>query len=193
MTGRHLPLLVAILLITASTLFAAPRPPRPLAGIGVLSMPPSEGVTIPLHREPGLGRSGELAVGSAPPPDPLFPVTGETLLRVIARQGEWLSVLVDDAERTGWVRRRTGWRFIPWEEFLVGREAILLPGLSPSLSTVTANGTPPRVTNLPAGTRFRIAAVDDGRAFVIFPDATSGWLQWRDREGRLTISLPPRP
>lgn len=183
-------LLRSLLLVFAAACCsaAAPSPPRPATGIGVLILPRQE-VTLTLHHAPGRGRSGELRIASLRHLEPLLGPTATTVVPVARKQGEWFSLFIDESEREGWIRLRPGWRFVPWEEWLVGKTAAFLKGLPHHLTTISS-GTPP-VENqpLPRDTTFRIVGIDGDRAFVFVGDGRSGWVRWRDRDGRFTITL----
>ena len=188
-------LLVTTLL--CGTAFAAPKPPRPEAGIGVLLVRPAladrDGAppALVLYREPGVGRLGEWSAPSLP----LFPLPvgdGDLYpLAVVMKRGEWFRVAYDEAGRSGWVERQRNWSFLSWEEYLKGRSARLLPGLRKPYCILRSEptGQAPELRTLSPSNALRIVEVAGDRARVLLDLSVIGWLQWRDEDGRLLIGL----
>ncbi|GAB4293586.1 MAG: hypothetical protein Fur0034_00790 [Desulfuromonadia bacterium] len=191
MTGRkfHILLLIPLILVATHPLYAAPPPLRPLTGIGVLTREGGESPTLTLYHHPGREQITQLSPSAIRHLNPVIPSRSETIILAVSRkEGEWYSIFFDDSEREGWVRLGTGWRFIPWDQFLVGRQGCFLPGTPAPLVTL-ARPDAPGNTPLSRNDRFRIVHIHLDRAFVILSDGRSGWIRWRDREGRFTITL----
>lgn len=174
----------------------APPPPRPDTGIGTLVVSAFPGTADPpeliLYREPGVGRIAGKSVAAFPhlaqflkaPP-------GEYPLVVTARKGMWLQVIHDDAGRAAWLEPRRAWPFVPWDEILKGRGARLLRGLKkPYYIPVDEGGKAvPGLESLTPERGFRIIEVEGDRIRVIIDLTVTGWLRWRDEDGRLLITL----
>ncbi|RNC71862.1 MAG: hypothetical protein ED859_03935 [Desulfuromonadales bacterium] len=185
--------LVACLVSAAG---AAPPPPRPDTGIGLLLVRfPVDASDVPqltLYREPGVGRIGEKGVAALPHLAQLLKAaSGEYPLAVTARKGEWLRIHLDDAGREGWVEQRRTWPFLLWEEYLNGKQASLLRGIKKPFY-VPRSGPGEQAAELEPltpGRSFRIVAVEGDRVRILIDLAVIAWLRWRDDDGRLLITL----
>jgi SH3-like domain-containing protein len=156
---------------------------------------PLTATLLQLYREPGLGRLQEVPVGRAQLMKPVFGTSSSAIvLAVTERRGDWLKIVFDDAGREGWVRRERSWDFVPWEEFLKGRSAKLLPGLRKPLHHLLAepvDGAGILATLTPAD-RFRVVAIDGDWALILLGPDKTGWLRWRDRDHRFLVSVGSR-
>lgn len=194
---------VRILVVLLITLFlcsaagAAPRSPRPEAGIGVLFVRPSlsdrDGASplVILYREPGVGRIGEWRAASLPFLSLPAEERGGTPLAVMAKRGGWFRVAYDDAGRSGWVEGERGWSFLPWDEYLKGKGVRLLPGLRKPyyiLRSAPADHAPELRTLSPENS-LRVVEVAGDRARVLLDLVVMGWLPWRDEDGRLLVGV----
>ena len=190
-------IILAILLIPAIS-FSAPLKPRPLAGIGLLRLTPlplQNGPavkSIVLYREPGIGRIIEMDISDLPS---LLPAlkgdTGEILLSVTRKHGEWVKVIYDDSGREGWLHMARHWQYQPWDTFLKGREVRLLNGLRKNFYQLHATpvAKAPSTGTLTRRESLRVVDVQDNWILVLVDLASSGWLRWRDDDGRLMISV----
>lgn len=174
----------------------APPPPRPDTGIGTLVVSAFPGAAAPpeliLYREPGVGRIVEKSAASFPHlAIPLKAQPGEYPLVVTTRRGVWLEVIHDDAGRTAWLEPRRAWPFVPWDGILKGKGARLLRGLKKPYYVVADEGgkAVPVLEPLTPERGFRIIAVEGDRIQVLLDLTVMGWLQWRDEDGRLLITL----
>lgn len=172
----------------AAAAHGAPPPPRPLSGCGVLALespPAAFGSPLVLYREPGIERIAEPKGANLPR---LAGSPDRPLLAVAARRGGWTQVAYDDAGRTGWLEPARCRRFLSWPEFLPGRTVRLLPGLKKgwyALKDAPSERGAERGF-LGRDRALRVLATEDDWALV---EAPSGWVRWRDPDGRLTISL----
>jgi hypothetical protein len=193
------PLLLLLLAATLAlpALAAAPQP-RPYTGRGVLLLRPftpertAELDAIPLYREPGVGRLAEFAAGRLPQVTQLIAVpAGTYAVAVLEKRGAWLRVAYDDSGRAGWLERARWWNYLAWEEYLPGRTVSLPPGLKAGLYRLCAKpeDSAPQLAALPAGTAVLVMGVHDDWLRVALPPDTTGWLRWRDTDGRLLITV----
>jgi hypothetical protein len=181
---------------------AAPRPvPRPLSGSGLLFIRAESGSGsavepgLLIYREPGLERVAELPPNRLPGLGSLYrPGSGEALAVITGRKGKWLKIIYDDADREGWLEAERRWESVTWPVFLKGRLARLLPGLRKGFYQLrsepgeigTATATLARENSL------RIVQVEGDWAMVLVDLAGSGWLRWRDDDGRLLLAIDER-
>lgn len=190
--------LALVMLVGNHVASAAPKPPRPTAGIGVLLVRPfpvtntlAETI-INLFQAPGVGRLQELPAGKMQLLTPVFGTSDtEIPVAITDRNGEWLYAVYDDAGREGWVRLERPWDFVSWEVYLKGRTAKLLPGLrkqfyqlvrDPADNAVT-------VTSLVPADTFRLVAIEGDWALVLVGQERTGWLRWRDRDNRFMLAV----
>ncbi|HEX9023515.1 MAG TPA: SH3 domain-containing protein [Geobacteraceae bacterium] len=196
---RHLAALILIAgLALVAALPAKAQPARPFSGCGVVVIHPLDPerrvamAPIPFYRNPGVGRIGEISVENLPGlPSILTAPADEFPLAVMAKRGTWLLIAYDDAGREGWVELARWWDYTTWETFLKGRAATLLPGLKKGAYVLRAGpGDGAAQTGALSGPEcLRIIEVVDGWANVIADNGLTGWLAWRDGDGRFLISL----
>ncbi len=191
--------LLLLLLVTAVVLpvHAAPQP-RPFAGQGVLFFRPfvpersTELAAIPLYREPGVGRIAEFTIHRLPQLTTYLTVpAGTYAVAVMEKRGKRLRIAYDDSGRTGWLERARWWDYLRWEEYLPGRTVTLLPALKSGfyrLCTGPSDGAPQQ-SPLPPRMPVRVTRVQDDWVQATLPPATTGWLRWRDSDGRLLINV----
>jgi len=175
--------------------------PRPFAGNGLLIVrhmnpasspfPPS----LTLYRETGIGRIGEFPVTEIPllslfvkMPPREFP------LAVMAKRGDWLLVIYDDAGREGWVKMARWWAYDKWENFLNGRVVTLIPGLGKERAILRGepSESSPLTAWLSPDETLRVIEVRENWLLVGTTTGVSGWLSWRDGDDRLLISIGER-
>jgi len=171
---------------------------RPESGSGVVLIRPfsplrgNEIATLTLYQEPGVARIAELETVRIPPLDQVLQApTGEFALPVTAKKGEWLRLPYDEAGREGWVKMERYWRYLPWETFLKGRSAQLLPGLKNGSLVLRreASERAPVVGNLSRERSLKIVEIDGDWALAVVDLTSLGWLRWRDRDGRFLIAV----
>jgi hypothetical protein len=195
--GRIVSILLLLLPLSASG--ALPKL-RPYTGIALLllrpapSGDPGKPPTLVCYREPGIGRIAEPGYGNIPllrqvveaPP-------GEFPVAVLGKRGTWLKIAYDGADREGWIEMGRRWDLIPWEEYLPGRAARFLPGLkkifyllrnTPSMTDRTGETLAPESV-------VRIDRVAGDWVGVTVAPGKTGWLRWRDDEGRFLITVRP--
>jgi len=194
------------LFIISSLLFAlfvlpthgAPPKPRPYTGSGLLIIrpPASPGFdqpgTLVLYREPEVGRVAEPACGALPLLTQVIePSVGEYPVAVMGKKGAWFKIAYDEAGREGWLETARGWDYLPWEEFLPGRTARLLPGLRKAYYVLRRDPAADarEMDTLTPESAVRIVRMDGDWAHVTVAPQTAGWLRWRDEGGRFLITV----
>jgi hypothetical protein len=185
---RFFPLTALVLLLSfTATAHAAPLPPRPYSGCGVLMLQPVAGPQlspIVLYAEPGLQRIAELEIPALPR---LAGDKQEPLVAVSATRGDWLQLAYDDAGREGWIEPPRSWEYRTWEEFLPKRTVRVFPGMKKILYALRGE---PREGSSDRGVltrdqQVRVIRIQDDWALL---QAPSGWFRWRDGDGRLTVA-----
>jgi hypothetical protein len=194
MAFLRLALLLSLIIISGLPAHGASA--RPRAGIGILVLRAfvperiDELKALPIYAAPGIGRLAEIDGTLLPSLAPaVTPFAGESAVAVLDRRGDWLKVAYDDAGREGWIRCRSFWDFIPWRDFLAGRNARLLPGLREELTLMRpepSDGSASLVRLTP-DQAFRIVLLRDDWAKVATGGDADGWLRWRDGDGRLLL------
>lgn len=177
---------------------AAPVKARPLSGIGVLVMqsrlPGSLGQIrkLQLYKEPMLGRLAPLPVDRLPKLAPyIASAEGVAYAIVISLRPGWLRLLYDDAERGGWVERRKAGEFLKWEQFLAGRAITMLPGIRQEYCQLRSEPSPASPPLATIGKNEPVTVVRVGEYWVQVSrgDSLTGWLRWRDDNGRLLVAI----
>ena len=189
-------LMVATLFSPVSLSASAVTGMRPYAGIGVLTLPVSSLVEdesfgwLSLYDEPAMSRLENAKLALTPRYEWIFAMDADSLpVIVMARKGEWLKVAYDDAGREGWVKpyRRSG--FEMWDDFFKGRTIRLLPGLGKRYYQLFGQPGTEVLTGVASRNLFKIILLDNDWALVRDGRNLSGWLRWRDEDGRLLIGL----
>ena len=193
---------ISLVILTTMPLSAAiGAKPRSLSGIGLLTMgaemtlakgaPPQ----FPVYKEPNFGRLGEQTANRLPGIAPaMLPVEGEWYAIVTATRPGWIRIIYDDAEREGWIPERKALGFRKWHEYLPGRRITLLPGIRKDyylLRDEASLTSPPRETISRAGL-LAVGKVEGDWIHVKSGGKLSGWLRWRDDNGRLVVLLNPQ-
>ena len=170
----------------------------PNAGIGLLIIRPfspdraSENSSMTLYNYPGVKRIAEVKNEVIPELHPVLdPAPEAYAVGVTGKKGNWLKIAYDDAGREGWVKMERCWAYTPWESFLKGRSAALLPKLRKSsyqLRKDHSESSEPLIT-LSSLQKLQVVEIEGDWARVMVEGIPSGWLRWRDQEGRLMISL----
>jgi len=183
---------ISLLTVLALFLFfavssRAAAPPRPYSGCGVLEIPQTtatEPAPIAIYAEPGVQRVAEREIQALPS---LRGNQEPPLIAVGAVKAGWVRLFFDNAGREGWVDKPRPWEYLPWREFLPGRQVRILPGMKKGLYLLKGepreNG--PERGVLSRGQLVRVVQVEEDWARLQVP---SGWFRWRDRDGRLTVS-----
>lgn len=190
-----------MLLFAVTVEAQAAAKPRPLSGMGLLQVRPLPGghgagaTSLVIYREPGLGRLAEMVPDRLPSLSPaLKPSEKGFQAVVINRKRGWLRIVYDESDREGWVQMRRFWAYTPWTQFLKGRIVKLLPGTKKgyaNLRAAAADAGPvlfPLTSDLP----LRVVQVDGDWAMVIAGLNLSGWLRWRDDNGRFLVAVDDR-
>jgi hypothetical protein len=195
-------LLISLSLALISLPAGGAPQPRPFTGLGVVVIRPfiperaAELAAIPLYREPGVGRIAERAAGAIPGLSPVLNLPAGTYpVAVMGKKGNWLRIAIDDAGREGWVEMARWWEYLPWDDFLKGRIARLLPGLKKGEYALRSEPgeTAPQSATLSGRENLRLIEVRDDWALAVAAPAVTGWLRWRDGDGRFQISLDGLP
>ena len=174
------------------------QPARPQAGIGLLIISPftsaqtAEINSAILYQAPGIGRIGQLAAADMPRLHPVAETGGgEYALAVTGKKREWLRIVYDEAGREGWLRSGKFWQYHPWSSFLKGRSVFLLPKLRATsyMLRKECSDKSESLADIPANRIVRIIEVDGDWIKVEIESAGTGYLRWRDNDGRFMISL----
>jgi hypothetical protein len=195
---RAVPFIFILILSIASSVSGALPKPRPYTGSGLLVIrpfppaTPETPCTLVLYREPGIGRIAEPSCATLPLLTPVMALPAEGFpLAVMGKKEGWLKIAYDEADREGWVEQDRNWAYHPWDDYLPGHSARLLPGLKKqwySLRLAPSEATGEIGTLTPQET-FRIDRVSDCWALVRGGTSAPGWLQWRDDSGRFLIFI----
>lgn len=190
-------LLVAALLSPASLMAAPPAGRvRPYAGIGLLVLPVASLVDdepfgrLRLYDQPAMSRLEHAKLAGAPRHEWIFAMNADSLpVIVTARKGEWLKVAYDDAGREGWIKPWWRSELETWDDFFKGRPVRLLPGLQKRYYQLFGQPGAEPLAGAGPHQLFEVALLDSDWALVRDDRNLSGWLRWRDEDGRLLIGL----
>jgi hypothetical protein len=185
------------LVLTPVVAMGATQPP-PFSGYGVLiirpfnSESPGNPAQLTFYREPGVERIAARTVNEITTLSSILPLPAhEYPLAVMGKRGNWMLIAYDDAGREGWVEMARWWEYCPWEDFLKGRVARLLPGLQKD--EYALHGAPseasPLTGPLSEVEELRLIEVRGDWGLVITDSGQKGWLTWRDGDGRFLISV----
>ncbi|NJD90841.1 MAG: hypothetical protein FIA91_04895 [Geobacter sp.] len=196
MTLIRFSLLLLLVLIPLSGHAASPVKARTLSGVGVVRITESAATSkVPLYREPGLGLLQTVSLTALPS----LRLNGINLDRlyfpVIAKKRGWLKVVLDDAERTGWLAMGRGWEFNSWERFLENRQITMLRGLRKDyyLLRKAAAITADPLGSMEKSSSLVCREIIGEWAMVETAGGVSGWLRWRDENGRLLLTADVSP
>lgn len=185
----------AILVLCSSVLGASGRP---RSGEGVLFLRPAfpgqanEMKAVVLYVTPGIER---IAVVDAVRLPSLFPSVspppGVYAVAATEKRGDWFRVAYDDAGREGWIEGRRSWDYFTWQDFLPGRSALLLPDLQAAFTQLRPEPSEesPSLIRVSPEQRIRIFEIRHDWVKVRLEDGLSGWLRWRDRDGKLLLAV----
>ena len=185
--------LLALLLLVPLPLFGASSPLRPHAGRELLLLPATAGLgTVTVYEYPGVRRKGELPVTELPPlASSVSRREGEIVLAVFALREGFARVAVSASGEGGWLEINPGWRVVPWERYLPGRTVRLRKGLRETASRIrqTPAESGETVGTVSAGSPLPVSEVRDDWGLVSNGEGLSGWLRWRDGDGRLLVTV----
>jgi SH3-like domain-containing protein len=189
-------LLVLLTLLCTGAAYGAATPPkmRPYSGIGIVVLPDPDsgtyrGEATNLYEEPGILRLGELDGSGTPGNAWVFGVQKDRVpLIVVARKGNWLRVCYDDAGREAWVDTQRRGAFQSWEQFFKGRVISLLPGLRKQYYQLYQEPDRNPLSTLTPIQKFKVLNLEDDWVTVMSDQSTTGWLRWRDEDGRILVS-----
>lgn len=195
MYWRSLLLLLVLVALPLPLAAASPVKARSLSGSGLLLLRGGGDGSRPalvLHREPGMGRIGELAVDQLPAITPAVQLPdGSVAVIVTVKQLDWYRIVYDSSERQGWLQDRRGDRYRRWEDLLPGRGVALPAGLKKEFYALR------RVPEVDAESLLTLGREDVLTVIRVVGDwievrhgaPLSGWLRWRDDNGRLVIAV----
>jgi hypothetical protein len=126
----------------------------------------------------------------------LFPGGGEAAGFAIAatgKKGEWIRVIYDEAGREGWVRMKNSWEHSPWRLFLMGKRVYLLPRLKETACLLRQEPLEKGAVLgvLSPAEPLLVADVEGDWIKVETGQGSSGYLRWREGDGRITITIQP--
>lgn len=191
-------LLIFLFLASLFLPAANAQQPRPYSGSGVMIIRPLRQVSpagpapIPFYRDPGVERIAERIAGAIPLLSSILKTpAGEYPVAVMGKKGNWMRIAYDDAGREGWVEMARWWEYTTWEDFLKGRLARLFPGLKKEAYALHAgpSETSPLTSLLSGQENLRLIEIRGDWVFVNGDSGLSGWLPWRDGDGRFQINL----
>jgi hypothetical protein len=174
---------------------------RPMSGNGLLLVHNFHGdakaqpLQLTFYREPGVGRLLELDAAELPSLSKVLTTgAGEHPLLVTGSRGGWLRIAYDEAGREGWIKPERYWDYQPWRTLLKGKPVHLMAGLKKGYyqlytAPVTKSS---RLETLTKQRQLRVVEIEGDWALVIVDLASSGWLRWRDDDGRFLISIDER-
>ena len=112
-------------------------------------------------------------------------------LAVTRKNGSWVKVIFDDSGREGWLAMDRGWKFQSWTKYLKGGEVKLLNGLRKEFYQLKTAPSSSSLPTMPVSRdkKLRVVEIDDNWMLVLVDFANSGWLRWKDDDGRLLISV----
>jgi hypothetical protein len=193
---RTLIISLCLALITLPT--ASAQQPRPFSGSGVLIIRPlrlarpAVPATITFYRDPGVERIAERTPQEIPLLSSIMPAASEEYpVAVMGKKGNWMRIAYDDAGREGWVEMARWWEYTTWEDILKGRSARLLPGLKKGVYALRSgpSETSALTARLSGEEGLQLVEIRGEWGLVITDTGLSGWLPWRDGDGRFQILL----
>lgn len=147
---------------------------------------------LALYLEPGIGRIIELDMSDIPPLSAVMrPVPEKRQFTVTRKKGDWVRIVYDDAGREGWFLLPRQWRFQSWDRYLRGREVRPVAGVrKESLQLYSApSGGATVLETMERERSLRVLDVYDGWILVLVDMSRSGWLRWKDDDGRFLVSV----
>lgn len=174
--------------------YGAPPNLRPLAGKGVVIVPavtPHDETIV--YDSPGVRRKGSSELARLPAlSSSVSRKGGETVLAAFALREGYVLVAVSASGEDGWLELRPEWRFVTWERYLAGRTVRLMTGLRETASrlrqTPAESGATVGAVSATAPP-LTVSEVRDDWALVHGRETVTGWLRWRDGDGRLLVTV----
>ena len=189
-----LPPLVTLLCLISLPAAGGPQLPPP-AGRWVLIIPPSDATAAVTFREyPGARRLESVAKALAELPS-LSPAVsapgGGLVLALLSLREGYARVALSPSGQTGWIQVRPGWQIAPWERFLPGRTVRLRGGVRDAARQLhrTPAETGEVTGSVPTSSPLTAAEVRDDWLLVRSGDTATGWLRWRNGDGRLLVTV----
>jgi len=198
MPRRFLLLLLLLLPLAALPLqlqAASPVKARSLSGSGLLFLGSDNGrqsSRLVLYREPGIGRLAELAAERLPQLNPQVQTAdGLQAVIVTAKKLGWYRIVYDDGEREGWLQGQFRYRFQRWDELLPGKGVVFPAGLRREFYQLRSGPDPAaaQLVTIDRESGLTVLTVDGDWIMVRSKAAVSGWLRWRDDNGRLLMAV----
>ncbi len=186
-------LVLLVLLITLPLPVLGSSPSRPYTGRGTLIIPSSALSTdAGLYEYPGVRLIRTVLVADLPSLAASIPLKGGGIaLATVALREGYARVTVAASGEAEWLALRENWQILSWERFLKGKSIRLEAGLrdaSYQLKQIPAEaGNGVGLTSADA-----VLVVEDIKedwALIRDGKATSGWLRWRDGDGRLMVMV----
>lgn len=165
---------------------------RPYSGIGILQIPDNSQLSeILTYEEPGIKRMPPTSLATAKELTGwLLEARGLTVsLLVTAARGGWLRVELDDSGRQGWLRPERTWHFSSWEVFLKGKTIRFLRNSPKKHLQLHDKPEGKLIGNLSEKPLMKVIIASGDWAYVIIGDADSGWIRWRETDGRLLTAV----
>jgi hypothetical protein len=196
---RFFTIVALFLLVPFAPLPAKATPTqRPATGSGLLTIKPltpqrtTDIANLAIYRAPGVERIRNVNAAELPGLTPVMsPRPGEYLQAVTGKKGNWLRIAYDDAGREGWLEMARYWEYTPWEKFFPGQTIRLLAGLKRSCYSlrVHAGDAASQLSALTGKTPLRVMQTNGDWLMVTIDRNVSGWIRWRDSDGRFLISV----
>jgi hypothetical protein len=174
---------------------ASPVKARSLSGSGLLLLNSENragALRLVLYREPGIGRIAELAATQLPQIiPPLQASAGGRGVIVTAKRLDWYRIVYDNGEREGWIKGGAAFIYQRWGELLPRKTVVFPSGLRKEFYQLRSQPDP-------AAEAIEAVAVESGLTVIrVVGDwinvrrgtGVSGWLRWRDDNGRLLIAV----
>jgi hypothetical protein len=182
--------LIVLLLACAVPALAVPKM-RPYSGVGVVQISSlTIDDSIQLYDDPGIARCCTLNLTAVRNLNAwLFGSTYGTFLLATDHKGDWIEIEHDDAGRTGWIMPEHHWNYLPWEQFLKGKMVVFLRN-SPK-NQIQLFSRPGMSEGTPLATKrpLKVIVAQGDWAYTLIDQSSSGWIRWRDRDGRLLIGF----
>jgi len=174
---------------------ASPVKARSLSGSGLLLLRSESGTQpfrLVLYREPGIGRIAELDAARLPQIYPAMQLPdGLRAVVVTAKKLGWYRIVYDDGEREGWLQGQPAYRYQRWGELLPGRVVLFPAGLRKEFYLLRSEPDPAaaQLETIDRESGLTVVKVAGDWINVRRGAALSGWLRWRDDNGRLLITV----
>jgi len=81
------------------------------------------------------------------------------------------------------------WRYLPWDQFLKGKLIIFLRNSPKKQMQLLSRPGQIEGTSLIANQPLKVILVQGDWAYTLVNQNSSGWIRWRDSDGRLLIGF----